>query len=309
MSKLTEPGGRTPLHLAAAAGGGAIVGMLLSAGADRSAEDWQGATPFLLACRRGHHAIAQQLAAAAVAERSRSGGQGGDGAEAEEREEDDGGEEVRMPLEQELRGFELVEGIAVRARAAARLSIDERPKLHEPFTLMAPLLSAVDCASVVAEAEAVAARQGGWCSTRHKNHPVGRLRGSNFTLLADPRQRLLHTPSGPASRQTVDLPLHELGVDTYHRLRRRLEAAVLPAMAARYESRPLCVREAFIAKYQARRNHFSRALSPSPTLLTDLINPTLDALELAALHAPCSSNDARGRPRWRALQRLRRGRS
>ena len=115
VSKLTEPGGRTPLHLAAAAGGSAIVGMLLSAGADRSAEDWQGATPFLLACRRGHHAIAQQLAAAAVAERSRSGGQGGDGAEAEEREEDDGGEEVRMPLEQELAWFEMLNGDEVRA--------------------------------------------------------------------------------------------------------------------------------------------------------------------------------------------------
>ena len=42
--------------------------MLLSAGAARRAQDWQGATPFLLACRRGHMAVAQLLAAAAAVE-------------------------------------------------------------------------------------------------------------------------------------------------------------------------------------------------------------------------------------------------
>ena len=52
--------------------------------------------------------------------------------------------------------------MSVRARAAERLSIVRRPRLHAPFELAAPLLSVAACASLVAEAEAVAARQGGW---------------------------------------------------------------------------------------------------------------------------------------------------
>ena len=81
---------------------------------------------------------------------------------------------------------------AARARAAARLRIDDRPKLHAPFELAAPLLSVAACASLVAEAEAVAARQGGWDSSRHKNHP------------------------------TVDMPAHALSLASYHRVRRAM---------------------------------------------------------------------------------------
>ena len=61
VSSLHEPGGRTPLHLAAASGQSAIVSLLLAADAPHSAEDWQGATPFQMACRRGHHAVAAQI--------------------------------------------------------------------------------------------------------------------------------------------------------------------------------------------------------------------------------------------------------
>ncbi|EOD33877.1 hypothetical protein EMIHUDRAFT_47101, partial [Emiliania huxleyi CCMP1516] len=56
-----DPGGRTPLHLAAASGQSAIVSLLLAADAPHSAEDWQGATPFQMACRRGHHVVAAQI--------------------------------------------------------------------------------------------------------------------------------------------------------------------------------------------------------------------------------------------------------
>ena len=201
VSLLGEPGGRSPLHLAAAAGATAIASMLLGAKAARRAEDWQGATPFLLACRRGHMAVAQLLTAAA---------RGAAAARAEGGEEEaEGGEEEaeEAPCEQELRGFELVEGIAVRARAAARLRIDDRPKLHAPFELAASLLSVAACASLVAEAEAVAARQGGWDSTRHKNHP------------------------------TVDMPAHALSLASYHRVRRAIDNVVLPQMQARYAYR------------------------------------------------------------------------
>jgi len=51
--------------------------------------------------------------------------------------------------------------MSVRARAAERLNIERRPRLHAPFELAAPLLSAGACAALVAEAEAVAARHGG----------------------------------------------------------------------------------------------------------------------------------------------------
>ena len=209
VSLLGEPGGRSPLHLAAAAGATAIASMLLGAKAARRAEDWQGATPFLLACRRGHMAVAQLLTAAA---RGAAAARAEGGEEAEEAEEAEGGEEAaeEAPCEQELRGFELVEGIAVRARAAARLRIDDRPKLHAPFELAAPLLSVAACASLVAEAEAVAARQGGWDSTRHKNHP------------------------------TVDMPAHALSLASYHRVRRAIDNVVLPQMQARYAYRLRC---------------------------------------------------------------------
>ena len=222
VSLLGEPGGRSPLHLAAAAGATAIASMLLGAKAARRAEDWQGATPFLLACRRGHMAVAQLLAAAArgaAAARAEAATRSEGEQETEAGEE----EEEEAPCEQELRGFELVEGIAVRARASARLRIDDRPKLHAPFELTdGPLLSAAACASLVAEAEAVAAARGGWDSSRHKNHP------------------------------TVDMPAHALSLRTYHRVRRAIDNVVLPQMQDRYACRPLCVREAFIAKYEAK---------------------------------------------------------
>ena len=134
MSSLHEPGGRTPLHLAAASGQSAIVSLLLAADAPHSAEDWQGATPFQMACRRGHHAVAAQISSWAT----RCGG---------------GASEV--PTEQELRGFELVEGMAVRERARRRRCIDGRPLLQTPFTLDG-LLSDDGCRSLIAAAEGVA---------------------------------------------------------------------------------------------------------------------------------------------------------
>ena len=90
----------------------------------------------------------------------------------------------------------------MRARAASRLSIQDRPLLHAPFKLATPLLSPAACASVVREAEAVAAAQGGWHSSRHKNHP------------------------------TVDMPAHALCPGSYHRVRRAIDRVVLPQMQA-----------------------------------------------------------------------------
>jgi len=198
VSSLHEPGGRTPLHLAAASGQSAIVSLLLAADAPHSAEDWQGATPFQMACRRGHHAVAAQISSWAT----RCGG---------------GASEV--PTEQELRGFELVEGMAVRERARRRRCIDGRPLLQTPFTLDG-LLSDDGCRSLIAAAEGVAARRG-WLSSRHRYH------------------------------STVDMPLHVVPRAQYAALRSLLDGTVLPTMRRRYATAPLRIREAFVVKYEA----------------------------------------------------------
>ena len=48
------------------------------------------------------------------------------------------------------------------------------------------------------------------------------------------------------------MPAHALSLASYHRVRRAIDRVVLPQMQERYACRPLCVREAFIAKYEAR---------------------------------------------------------
>ena len=48
------------------------------------------------------------------------------------------------------------------------------------------------------------------------------------------------------------MPAHALSLASYHRLRRAIDQVVLPQMQQRYACRPLCVREVFIAKYEAR---------------------------------------------------------
>ena len=48
------------------------------------------------------------------------------------------------------------------------------------------------------------------------------------------------------------MPAHALSLASYHRVRRAIDHVVLPQMQQRYACRPLCVREAFIAKYEAR---------------------------------------------------------
>ena len=50
----------------------------------------------------------------------------------------------------------------------------------------------------------------------------------------------------------MDTPAHALSLASYHRVRRAIDHVVLPQMQGRYACRPLCVREAFIAKYEAR---------------------------------------------------------
>ena len=146
VTSLREPGGRTPLHLAASAGQAAIARALLAAGADPRAEDWQEATPALLAFRRGHTRLA------ALIQRH------GDG-------EADG-----MPTEDELRGFELAESICMRERTRLRLSLDGRDLLQTPFVLPA-VLPPGQCVEIIAAAERAATLRG-WQSTRHRHYPT-----------------------------------------------------------------------------------------------------------------------------------------
>ena len=150
VSSLREPGGRTPLHLAAAAGQRPIAASLIAAKASVCTEDWQGASPFVLACRRGHHGLA--------AEMSRLSAVIG------------GGPAPEMPSEQELRSLDLADDIAVRHRASQRRSVEGRPRLTAPFTIDG-LLDMDACASLIGMAEAVAAERG-WQSARHKYYPT-----------------------------------------------------------------------------------------------------------------------------------------
>jgi ankyrin repeat protein len=57
------PGGRTPLHLAAAQGHTAIVEQLCAAGAALEAADKDANTPYLLACMNNRPAVAALLGA------------------------------------------------------------------------------------------------------------------------------------------------------------------------------------------------------------------------------------------------------
>ena len=220
---VSEPGGRTALHLAAAAGSKDIAARLLDGGADARAQDWQGATPAVLAMRRGNFGLAAEIGKRAAA------------APAEEAEAE------ALPTEQELRAMEMAEGMALRARAKARRHIDDRPPLHAPFVLPA-LLDATGCDAVVRDVERAAARRGGWMNARH------------------------------AHAATRDLPLHA-GVPArrYAALRALLDGVVLPAMRARYATRRLRVKEAFVVKYEAGLSSAGLEMHRDGTLLNCVI--------------------------------------
>ena len=217
VSQLREPGGRTPLHLAASTGSTGIVETMLSARADASAEDWMGSSPFVLACRHGHHALASTaLRPSATGSLPRCH------ADAADRAASAASAAVfEMPSEEMLHGLQLAENLSVRTRGVQRRCILERPALGVPFELAAPLFSAAECAALVAAANQAAARLGGWQSKRHRHHP------------------------------TVDLPAYDVGLAQYHLLRHRLDAVALPALRAQYATRALAVRESFVVKYEA----------------------------------------------------------
>eukprot|EP00933_Yihiella_yeosuensis_P081612 TRINITY_DN95268_c0_g1_i1.p1 TRINITY_DN95268_c0_g1~~TRINITY_DN95268_c0_g1_i1.p1 ORF type:complete len:339 (-),score=60.73 TRINITY_DN95268_c0_g1_i1:119-1015(-) len=152
---MSEPGGRTALHLAAAAGHGSIVTELLASKADASSTDWQDLTAFLHACRRGHFALARQLS-------------------------EHLGETMEVPTEQELSGLGMVEGMAVRQRAQQRRDIEGRPQLDQPFVLNS-LWSTEECRELLAEIEQVTTLRG-WLSNRHKNHPTVDIPAYNISI-------------------------------------------------------------------------------------------------------------------------------
>ena len=211
VASFGEPGGRTPLHLAAASGHWPIVRALLAAGADPLREDWQGATPALLAYRRGHTSLATTIA--------KHGARYGMADAAAHAVPVAKVAEAPMPSEQELRGFELVESISIRTRSRQRLAIESRPPLHVPFTL-AMVLSEAACVGLIAASEKEALRRG-WQSTRHRHYP------------------------------TVDLPVYDLSPRTYQGIKQLLDGIVLPRMQSEYATGPLRVKEAFIVKYEA----------------------------------------------------------
>jgi len=93
-------------------------------------------------------------------------------------------------------------------------------------TTTEPLLSAAECAAIVAESEEWAAREGGWTSRRHFNHP------------------------------TIDIPLSELPATRWFLNTDALPKRIYPMLGAAFEEslpnwRALRVADAFIVKYDA----------------------------------------------------------
>lgn len=150
QNAVVQPGGQTPLHLAARSGEAGVVELLLARGADPSAPDVDGVSPAVAAALRGRGALAERLARAAQAP---------------------------LPSPQAL------EEIAARARDAGRLRAKEQlevpPHLRQVYTMESVwpvqdcerVLAAVQAAArSLADASAGSGAQGlasGWTTERH----------------------------------------------------------------------------------------------------------------------------------------------
>eukprot|EP00931_Biecheleriopsis_adriatica_P069068 TRINITY_DN42956_c0_g1_i1.p1 TRINITY_DN42956_c0_g1~~TRINITY_DN42956_c0_g1_i1.p1 ORF type:complete len:460 (-),score=102.57 TRINITY_DN42956_c0_g1_i1:55-1410(-) len=160
VRQLLEPGGRTPLHFAASSGQREIALALLEAKADPAHEDWQGVTPFMMACRRGHFGLSKSLM---------------------------GTDALEIPSEQELNGLEVIEGMGCRERARQSLSIEDRHELQEPF-IIESLWTHAECAAFLSDAVQIAELRG-WQSKRHRHHPTVDIPASDIPSASYSRLR------------------------------------------------------------------------------------------------------------------------
>lgn len=122
-------------------------------------------------------------------------------------------QEIGIPLQQ---GLIAAYTSAIRTRARERLSIKSRPLLLTPF-VMTSTWSENTCKAIIVAAEC-AAHKHSWQTNRHQ------------------------------WAATMDIPACDLA--TYGMIRRTLEQVILPEMQRRYDTCELCVREAFVIKYE-----------------------------------------------------------
>ena len=123
-----------------------------------------------------------------------------------------------VPLSPRLRsGYAEMESSGVHVRSKRRLDITCRPLLHAPFTLRS-FWTALQSEAFILAAEQRAKRHG-WQTSRHPYH------------------------------STVDLAASDIGMQAYAHARASIDRVVLPAMQMAYETRPLTVREMFVARY------------------------------------------------------------
>ena len=227
------PGGRAPLHAAAAAGAADTCATLCAVAPIIAATpDWEGRLPAELAWLSGAHALALRLADSAVAAAayavaaSSAAGAGGDPnmrlvatpAEVEERLE-----EVRQAEadDSDRQLARTVRRVELRERRREALAIERRPALQQ-LHLLRGAWSAEQCARLLSAARDAAAFHG-WSTGRHKFAP------------------------------TTDMPLWRVDGATAAWTRTALEREALPALASAY-GLPRCrlaLREAFIALYDA----------------------------------------------------------
>lgn len=152
------PGGRTPLHVAAAAGSVGCAELLIAAGADRCALDFDSNTPADLAAAAGRSSLAASLAPA-VAE-----GGSADAADAEGTGRLSGASKSRRDYQ------------AAAERVSRSLQVTGLlAKVH----IAARVWSAEHCAGLLRTVLEVAERRG-WDSTRHQAYPTTDIKCSEM---------------------------------------------------------------------------------------------------------------------------------
>ena len=220
------PGGRTPLHAAAASGSQAAAQALLHAAPWCSCVcDRDGCIPSEVAWLNGHQALALELADAAEARRADSEMRAADWPSVQLVDHSDLADSLEKVRGGDVSASDqayakMVRKVELRERRRDALCIRARPALRDVHVLRGAW-SVDRCAQLLSEARLAAAFHG-WTTGRHRHHP------------------------------TTDLALWRAPIAAAW-VRAELASEILPAMGRAFGISPsrLSLREAFVACYRA----------------------------------------------------------